>query len=216
MTNSTTITATWKITDAGVTTTVEDTLAGILCAYRVGGYLPGTRLLVRGDGPDYYLDVYGERVPRAQISREADITLQKLPGKYRVVDTNGSSVTEHLSSADEADALEDAEEWLRDGGWDTSNGTVFVTARVDVAAPGEESGWNEIREIELALNPAEPKCAPGREHEWDERSVVGHGGGVIIEDACTACGAVRTTDTWAQGPNGKQGYRSVSYAAAAK
>jgi hypothetical protein len=133
-----------------------------------------------------------------------------------VVDTNGSGLVEYLSADNDDDALEAAEAWLRDGGWDTSAGTVFVTARVDVAAPGEESGWNEIREIELALNPAAPKCLPGREHEWEQRDVVGHGGGVIVEDKCAACGAVRTTDTWAQGPNGKQGYRSVSYAAAAK
>jgi hypothetical protein len=42
--------------------------------------------------------------------------------------------------------------------------------------------------------------------------VWGHGGGVVINEACVRCGCGRTTDTWAQDPStGRQGLESVAY-----
>jgi len=64
----------------------------------------------------------------------------------------------------------------------------------------------------IELPPDEPECSEGRAHEWHERGVRGHGGGVIITEVCAHCGRYRIIDTWAQRPDtGEQGLESVEY-----
>jgi hypothetical protein len=141
-----TTTTTREIADAGVTVTSTDALEDILATYRADGYGADTLVQVYDSpyGAEYhYLNLDGERVPRAQITREAVVILRPLHGKYRVV-TDDSGVTEYLSSSDDTEALADAEKWLRDGGWEMSAGTDFVTVRVEVADPDAESGWSMI------------------------------------------------------------------------
>jgi hypothetical protein len=63
----------------------------------------------------------------------------------------------------------------------------------------------------VAVEPEEPKCPNGK-HTWEETSLRGNAGGVIIKETCSTCGCVRTTNTWAQNPStGQQGLRSVEY-----
>src|SRR5690606_32574639 len=64
----------------------------------------------------------------------------------------------------------------------------------------------------IELPPDEPECSEGRAHEWHERGVRGHGGGVIITEVCAHCGRYRIIDTWAQRRDtGEQGLRAVEY-----
>jgi len=77
--------------------------------------------------------------------------------------------------------------------------------------------------VTVALEPDEPDCADGADHDWrsplsvvggiaENPGVWGHGGGVIIREVCSRCGAYRVTDTWAQDrETGEQGLRSVRY-----
>lgn len=53
----------------------------------------------------------------------------------------------------------------------------------------------------LAIDPDEPDCEIDDtrydEHDWDEYSNRGNGGGIIAVDYCRSCGVYRTTNTWA-------------------
>ncbi len=76
----------------------------------------------------------------------------------------------------------------------------------------------------VTIDPDEPDCVGGDGHAWaspvklvggikENPGCWGHGGGVIIDEACLRCGCRRQTDTWAQDPtDGTQGLRSVEYA----
>lgn len=70
----------------------------------------------------------------------------------------------------------------------------------------------------LAIDPPEPKCSRGRDHDWAQpRALVGggvqgNGGGVVLRYVCRHCGTYRVTDSWAQRPDtGEQGLTSVEY-----
>jgi hypothetical protein len=64
----------------------------------------------------------------------------------------------------------------------------------------------------VEVDPDEPECEDGRQHDWQEISVRGHGGGVICRDECPHCGRVRITDTWDQDrETGEQGLTTVRY-----
>lgn len=65
-----------------------------------------------------------------------------------------------------------------------------------------------------------PKCASGGRHKWTrEHAIVGglrenpgvhgHGGGVVIYEACARCGCARITDTWDERRNQRR--RTVTY-----
>ena len=131
------------------------------------------------------------------------------------------------SMSDQAsDALRDEMvEWVSD--W--SAGTVWWSVRgwrhALVIQPDGEMRWDcEVDEYaaDVELAPPEPDCVGDGEHVWEapysivggikeNPGVSGHGGGVIIDEICRYCGAQRNTNTWAQGPGGAQGYRSVAY-----
>lgn len=119
----------------------------------------------------------------------------------------------------EADSLDEAIEWaenkLRDGDWGTSPETMWVSAIVE-----DEDGDRE--NVKVAIDPKEPVCPEG-EHDWqspwdvvggleENPGVWGNGGGVVIREVCVHCGRYKRTDTWAQDPEtGEQGLTSVSY-----
>jgi len=116
-------------------------------------------------------------------------------------------------------ACDAAREWLREGDWDLSGGTLWVDARViPVLNEIEQDGET----VTVQIDPPAPKCLAG-EHVWDSPHAIvggcrenpgvrGKGGGVVINEVCTKCGCGRTTDTWAQRRDtGEQGLTSVSY-----
>jgi hypothetical protein len=85
-------------------------------------------------------------------------------------------------------------------------------------------GSNAETRVTVAIDPEEPDCAEGREHDWrapysvlgglkENPGVQGHGGGgVICKTVCAYCGAYKVEDSWAQRPdNGEQGLHSTSY-----
>ena len=125
-----------------------------------------------------------------------------------------------IEADDLQDALEQAEEWVRDGDWDVSGGTIWVHAYLTVIDDdGEISGHR----ITAQIDPESPLCDDGQEHDWqapysivggikENPGVWGHGGGVMITEVCMICGCERVTDTWAQDPEtGEQGLDSVQY-----
>lgn len=75
----------------------------------------------------------------------------------------------------------------------------------------------------IAIDPTEPECVDGGDHDWQSPhelvggcesnpGVWGSGGGVRMQTVCMHCGCARTADTWAQDPtDGEQGLTSTSY-----
>lgn len=82
--------------------------------------------------------------------------------------------------------------------------------------------WIDDERVRLEIPPQMPRCTR-KAHEWhddidvvggikENPGVMGHGGGVIVKEACRHCSWQRITDTWAQDPNtGEQGLTSVRY-----
>lgn len=80
----------------------------------------------------------------------------------------------------------------------------------------------EVKEsLIVQIDPAEPRCKGGGEHDWQRPirivggiesspGVEASGGGVLIKSACMLCGCGRTVDTWAHDA-GRDGLTSVEY-----
>lgn len=127
-----------------------------------------------------------------------------------------SGVTIDLGVEPVARARSAAEAFAREGSFDLDAGTAWVDVRIV-----SETGHEET--ITVTIDPEEPECAGGHEHEWqspigivggiaENPGVWGHAGGVTIHEVCPHCGAHRHTDTWAQRPDtGEQGLTSISY-----
>jgi hypothetical protein len=100
---------------------------------------------------------------------------------------------------------------------DASDRTIYVNVSVINPVTGETASDT------VDLDPAEPDCDAGHDHDWcsphdllgglaENPGVQGHGGGVIITEVCSHCGVYRSTDTWARRRDtGEQGLREVSY-----
>jgi len=74
-------------------------------------------------------------------------------------------------------------------------------------APGAILPTHTVR-----IDPTEPPCTPGSNHDWGREQVSGHGGGIISTRECRICGLEETVDTWATRPDtGEEGFRSVGY-----
>lgn len=98
--------------------------------------------------------------------------------------------------------------------------TLYIDVRVHNRVTGEED------ECTVTLEPEEPECADGHEHDWrtpysvlgglkENPGVWGKGGGVIAREVCAHCGKYQITDTWAQrSDTGEQGLTEVSHEAA--
>lgn len=129
--------------------------------------------------------------------------------------------SEEITADTLAEAIEQAEEWARDGSWDTGEGTIWVHAHlIEMGDDGEEI---ERHSITVQIDPDEPDCTSDEGHDWqapyeivggikENPGVWGHGGGVTIQEACLHCGCGKLTDTWAQDPEtGEQGLDSTAY-----
>lgn len=95
----------------------------------------------------------------------------------------------------------DVEETIYVDGWavpirrekEDFDNRVCATARIDPVVPKCVRGWGEV-------------------HEWEQTSVRGSGGGVLITETCKACGCVKVTNTWGQRRDtGEQGVEIISY-----
>lgn len=120
-----------------------------------------------------------------------------------------------------------AQEYVDDGDWGELKQTCWINVYTwpryyvgDIYIDDE----NDRESTMIAIDPEEPDCTSMSGcHNWqsphylvggikENPGVLGRGGGVIIDEACMACGCQRTTDTWAQCPDtGVQGLRSISY-----
>lgn len=128
-------------------------------------------------------------------------------------------VVEKLDAEDLDEAKEAAEEWVREGSWSRTETLFLHACVVEIDNNGDETS----HPVTVTLDPIEPSCAEGREHDWQAPfSIVGgikeapgtwgHGGGVTMQEVCVKCGCGRLIDTWAQDPEtGEQGLRSVTY-----
>lgn len=121
----------------------------------------------------------------------------------------------------EANSAEEAAREYVDGG-DCSE-TIWINVYVTPVDDSGEAIEDERERMTITLDPDEPDCEDGEEHDWrspysvlggieENPGVWGHGGGVIIDEVCAHCGRYKTTDTWAQNPEtGEQGLKSVAY-----
>jgi len=122
-----------------------------------------------------------------------------------------------IKAATAIEALAEARENVNYEDYTDGNATIWVDIHVSCEETGEED------EETIILNPPEPECFSGEEHDWqapysvlggveENPGVWGHGGGVVIRRVCANCGLYKIIDTWAQNPNtGEQGLRSVRY-----
>jgi len=134
-------------------------------------------------------------------------------------------VIDSFSAASLEDAValahEDFEEWAQSLAVDLDE-TTWCHAEIrvvdwDPKSASEDElalvGWDGKVSLDAAVEPIAPSCCDDDdEHDWENASVLGHGGGVIITDECANCGLIRVIDTWAQDPvTGEQGLRSTAY-----
>lgn len=135
------------------------------------------------------------------------------PREWQLTEEGEGYDTIEATSAEEA--LAEARNVDRSN-YSDAEGTIWIDVRVHCEETGEEASDT------VTLEPDEPECTEG-EHDWqsphellgglrENPGVQGHGGGVVIDEACLHCGCRRTTDTWAQRPDtGEQGLTSVEY-----
>lgn len=141
---------------------------------------------------------------------------------YSAVIDGGNGGTREIEAESLREALDQAAAWARDGDWPIDDRTIWVRVEV-TATEADEDDYTESGSIRVAIDPEEPECDGGTEHDWqspveivggiaENPGVWGHGGGVTITECCMHCGCARMTDTWAQDPEtGEQGLESVSY-----
>lgn len=130
-------------------------------------------------------------------------------------------VEEKFSATSEQEAREYAEEWIREGDWDTSSGETFWV-HGHLFTLSDDGSEEDSERITVRIDPEVPECTE-TEHDWqsphdivgglvENPGVWGHGGGVIINEVCLNCGCKRVTDTWAQDMvTGEQGLEAVKY-----
>ena len=126
---------------------------------------------------------------------------------------------EEFEAADDEDAARAAEGLLAEWYDMDRSRTVWLHAslhRVDAAdedADGDR--WVRVGDVSTTLEAVEPDCTDERDHDWDEGTVRGSGGGVAWTDTCTRCGLRYHRDTWAQdNETGEQGLTEERYEAA--
>lgn len=115
-------------------------------------------------------------------------------------------------SDDPDDVLDslDPEDWRHDDD-DTATTWIHLAVELPVLRADGLAGWIDASR-RATLDPVEPACGDGHDHDWEQIRVVGSGGGVIVTYACAHCGARKIVDTWATDPvDGSQGHTSVLY-----
>lgn len=133
----------------------------------------------------------------------ANETLTVARDEYRYSDEprtwsfGGEGGEGHRDTFESRPCLQDIAE---DGDWDAaieanSGGSIAVT----VTAECEETGERLYRLC--VIDPEEPGCLDGCEHDWVDGQVRGHGAGITSTDHCALCGLSRTAYTCSQGSN---------------
>ena len=113
---------------------------------------------------------------------------------------------------------EAAQEYVDGGSWgDDTQKTQWIsvtTYRKGVSAEGEIINFDH-QDHKITLEPTEPECHHADGHHWETLDgPYGHGGGVILYEACTRCGLKKTTNTCDYDhSDGEQGLESVGYSA---
>lgn len=115
-----------------------------------------------------------------------------------------------------SEVAEDWQDWMADGDWGDRTKTSWVHGHAT-------DEFEERTRYIYAIEPDEPDCIEGEDHDWhapysvlgglrENPGVWGHGGGVRATEVCAHCGTYQTTDSWAQDPEtGEQGSRSTEY-----
>lgn len=144
--------------------------------------------------------------------------------EYKLTSEDGGEETIQAKSLEAA--VERLKEWLSEGDYGEIKSTIWVTGHVSewIDDDDDDDGWEVTETVTVSIDPSEPKCSDGHYgHDWhqdvrivggikENPGVWGHGGGVVIVEACHKCGCGKTTDTWAQNPStGEQGLTSVKY-----
>ena len=92
---------------------------------------------------------------------------------------------------------------------DYSGRTVLACVGVH---PAGQQGDNDDQSFVIPVHPTPPECNERSGHQWKEKGVWGHGGGIIISDVCAVCSVARTQNTGATNPtDGSQGHVTVAY-----
>lgn len=146
--------------------------------------------------------------------------------KYTMTMLDGSGVTQVVECASLAEAREAAGDWAREGDYPVGpDGEQDRTVWEDVRIEWIDEDGDECEDVvrNIAIDPPEPKCVRGKEHDWqrpysivgglkENPGVWGSGGGVKGVEVCVHCGCAKHWDSWAQRPdNGVQGLDSVRY-----
>ena len=137
--------------------------------------------------------------------------------KHYILKDPESGVTKRITARDYQHACEQAEDWAREGEYGDVESTIWVDVYI------EDCAHERLGTVTASIDPPEPDCVGGREHEWSDHydlvggcksnpGVFGNGGGVRCHYACVRCGCGRVTDSWAQRRDtGEQGLDSVEY-----
>lgn len=163
----------------------------------------------RAEGHDEIADHLADEVVEREIERDYETTY----------DGEGGGV---IRATSVAEAIENAQDDV--GSYGEIESTIWVDVMVRCRATGEEASAT------VTIDPPEPECEPGQEHDWQEPyeilgglkespGVWGSGGGVVMNSVCMRCGCGRTHDTWAQRhsdgvlmPSGSTSYQPGRYA----
>jgi len=126
-----------------------------------------------------------------------------LATQYEVTESSGASTAFEALSWKEA--KKKAREWIIEGDYPDLDETTWIDGLI-LREDGEQIT------ITVRIDPTEPPCTPGSNHDWGREQVSGHGGGIISTRECRICGLEETVDTWATRPDtGEEGFRSVGY-----
>jgi hypothetical protein len=156
-----------------------------------------------------------EHLSQAEAVLVADIIEDDEVREWEYREEGHSEILPGMLTAD--DAREAAEDLAAGGDYGEVTETIRVRWWVSCELTGEEDSGR------VEIDPEEPDCADGHEHDWrtphsvvggckESPGVWGHGGGVTCKGVCARCGAYRITDSWTQDRStGEQGLDSTSY-----
>lgn len=116
-----------------------------------------------------------------------------------------------LDATTDREARDEAIDALADADWAPCARTWWARATV-YAADDDGVIVRRVGLVRVRIDPDEPPCAGGRDHDWRQAACRGHGGGVIVTERCRHCQQRMVTDTWATDPvDGTQGHEAVEY-----
>lgn len=107
-------------------------------------------------------------------------------------------------------AKEAAQTYVDDGDW----GEETKTRWINIAVWTEDDEGEESENIKITIEPDEPPCEDGEDHNWTDinDSVRSDGGGVRWSEECTHCGAIKNSGSWGQDPEtGEPGLDWIEY-----